>query len=231
MRFATRLVALAAMTTIPLGSGVASAQIDSTAPRSEARVCWRGHPLPRCSSFWLTEVSGEYALATTTTRYRYDYTNFVNEYDRRDISNRLIWTIGPMFNTSPSGAVGGTVSGGFTTDGSRIAIEARRRWWASDDGSQPTFDLSAGLLRLDAPPPQGGGAPDAYGLTGGLYFIGGDLVQVNARADLLLTNGRVRAGATVGAGLGSYAAAGATAIAGLLVVAVIVALARNTNDF
>lgn len=61
-------------------------------------------------------------------------------------------------------------------------------------------------------------------------MIGGDLIQLNARGDLLLTGGRVRAGTSVGAGLGSYGAVGGTILLGALVVAVIVEIARS-GDF
>ena len=49
-----------------------------------------------------------------------------------------------------------------------------------------------------------------------IYAIGGDLIHVNGHADLLLAGSRVRAGGTVGAGLGTYAAVGATALLGAL---------------
>jgi hypothetical protein len=231
---AVRVVACGLLATAPLS---AAAQSDSARPRivtssvPEGRLCWRGSPLPRCRSYWLTEMSGEYAYATTKTHYRFDYGSVVNTYARPDVSSRLSWTIGPMFNTSPSSATGATVSAGFVNDGSRVAIEARRRWWSPDQQVQPTFDLSAGLVRMDVPARTGSFEHDAYGLTGGAYLVGGDLIQLNGRVDLLLTGGRVRAGGTVGAGLGSYAAAGATVLLGALTLAVIAIFASSGGDF
>jgi hypothetical protein len=171
-------------------------------------------------------VSAEYAVASTATHYRYDYGSFVSEYDRNDVSSRVLWTVGPMFNTGPSRAVGATVSAGPTDQGARLAIEARRRWWLGSDAA----DVSAGLLRLGIPPQQSGGSANAYGLTTGAYFVGGDIIQVNGRVDLLFANGRARAGGTVGAGLGSYAAAGATLLAGLAALALIAAFANGHYD-
>lgn len=207
------------------------AQVDSARASAAApALCWRGKPLPACRSFWLTELSAEYAYASTTTHYRYDYGTVVDAYSRPDVSSRVIWTIGPMFNTSRMRAIGVTLSAGAENDGSRVAIEARRRWWADTSGAHPTFDLSAGVVREDVPPPQSRSLNAAYGLTAGGYMIGADLVQLNARGDLLLTGGRVRAGGTVGAGLGSYAAASATVVAALLVGVAIIALAHANWD-
>jgi hypothetical protein len=180
-----------------------------------------------CRSFWLTEISGEYAFASTNTHYHDVSSGFVSDRYEQDLSSRVVWTVGPMFNVSPGGAVGATVSAGFVRDGGRYAIEARRRWWPDELQSRPTFDLSAGLVRVSIPPGQNGFARDVYGLTVGEYVIGADLIQVNARGDLLLTGGQVRGGATVGVGFGSYAAAGATVLAAALVGVAIIALANS----
>jgi hypothetical protein len=208
----------------------ARAQTDSVARRPVmAPLCWRGKPLPACGWFWLTEVSGEYAYASTERHYR-QYGTVVNAYDRPDVTSRVIWTIGPMFNTASGHASGATLSAGFVNDGSRIALEGRRRWWGDNAGAHPTFDLSAGLVRLNVPPPPNGFATSAHGVTIGGYLVGGDLVQLNLRGDLLLTGGQVRGGGTVGAGLGSYAATGATVLAAALLGVAIVALAHAQWD-
>jgi hypothetical protein len=68
-------------------------------------------------------------------------------------------------------------------------------------------------------------------LTAGVYGLGGDIVHFNGHADVTLTGGRVRAGGTVGGGLGSYPAAGATVILGVLTAAFIIAFARGNADF
>jgi hypothetical protein len=179
----------------------------------------------------LTEVSVEHAFASTTTHYRFDYGGFVNEYDREEITNRVLWTVGPMFNTGPSRAIGGTISAGFASEGTRLALEGRRRWWMGNLSNSVALDLSAGLVRLRVPPLQSGGSANAYGVTTGAYVVGGDLIQINARLDVVRSNGRLRGGGTVGAGLGSYGAVGATAIAGALWIAALVAIATSGGDF
>lgn len=221
------LAALSLLAAVPLGGGASAQQPDSGRTAVNPGLCWRGRPLPKCRSFWLTEVSAEYAFASTTTHYRFNSGSFVNEFDQRDISSRLLWTVGPMFNTGPSRALGATVSAGPADQGLRLAIEARRRWWLAGSNAA---DVSAGLLRLGIQPQQSSGPTDAYGLTAGGYFLGADLIQVNARVDLLLGRGRPRAGATVGAGLGSYAAAGATLLAGLLAIAALAVVAHGNYD-
>jgi hypothetical protein len=70
----------------------------------------------------------------------------------------------------------------------------------------------------------------SYGLTGGAYMVGGDLIHINGRGDLVFTDGKIRAGGTVGAGLGAYGAAGATVVLGLLVAAVAIAFAHARFD-
>jgi hypothetical protein len=218
-----RTLALAVLLLTP---GISSAQIDSVR-REPSRLCWRGKPAPVCHTFWLTEVSGEYAFATTQTTYTYNYSSGNNYTVRRpDVSSRLVWTVGPMFNRGPTHALGGTISAGFVNDGSRIAVEARRRRWLNppDAGA---LDLSAGVVRLNVPAFPGSSNHETYGLTGGAYFIGGDLVHVTAHGDLLLTGGRVRAGTTVGAGLGSYATAVATIVLAALTIAAIAAFANS----
>ena len=193
-----RSVAVLALLALPV---VVSAQSDSTArPRHSA--CWRGKPEPVCRRFWITEVSGEYSYATTQTHINQ---GVVNPYTRPDVSSQVLLTVGPMFNTSPTRALGPTLSWGFVNDGSRFALEARRRNWTSPSTG---VDVSAGLLRTDVPPLPDQFYHTAYGVTAGAYGISSDVIHVNAHADVLLTGGRVRAGGTVGGGLGSYASAG-----------------------
>jgi hypothetical protein len=205
---------------------VARGQTDSSA-RPRNPLCWRGKPAPQCGSFWITEISGEYAYATTQTHYRFDYGNSVSEYSRPDVSSQLLWTVGPMFNTSPTRAFGGTLSAGFVNDGSRIAIEARRRYWTSPGSG---VDVSAGVLRTNVPPLPNQFEHAQYGTTAGVYVVGGDLIHINAHADVLLTGDRVRAGATVGGGFGGYAAVGVTVLAGALALAVIIEFLRGCGD-
>jgi hypothetical protein len=143
------------------------------------------------------------------------------------VTPQFFVTIGPMFNTGPSRALGVTASAGAVHDGSRLAVEARRRYWA---GQQGALDLSAGIVRMNVPPLTISDQV-ARGLTAGAYALDGDLVHVNARADLLFGGGRTRAGASVGAGVGSYAALGTSALFVVLVGGLIIVLARGGGDF
>ena len=112
-------------------------------------------------------------------------------------------------------------------DGSRVAVEARRRYWTAE---RSAFDLSAGIVRMGVPYDPGSYDHDGYGLTAGAYAVGGDLIHVNTRADLVVSRYGVHAGGSVGAGLGSYAAVSATALLGVFIAAVAVAVARS-GDF
>lgn len=206
----------------------ALAQSDSL-PRNDGPVCWRGKPAPACHTFWITELSAEYPYATTSTYYRFTDGTYSRSYSRRDVTPQVFWTIGPMFNASSTRALGVTVSGGVVNDGSRIAVEARRRYWTAERSS---FDLSAGWVRMNVPTLPNTFDHVGYGLTAGAYAIGGDLIHINGRADLLVSSGgRIHAGGSVGAGLGSYGAVGATLLFGVLVAAAAVAIARSGGDY
>ena len=196
-------------------SGVALGQSDSLR-RDSGASCWRGKPAPACHTFWITEMSVEYPFLSTTTTYTDNYGSFTQTFTRRDVSPQLLWTIGPMWNTSPNRALGMTVSYGIVHDGGRVALEGRRRYWSD---AKSSFDLTAGLVHMDLPPLAGGVANSGYGLTASAYALGGDVIHVNARADLVSAGNRVHAGASVGAGFGSLGAAGATIALGALVVA------------
>jgi hypothetical protein len=217
----TVLVALLAMWP---ASG--AAQSDTSAGRSPpAHVCWRGKPAPRCSSFWITEMGFDFVNSSTTTAYTIE-SSFAGPYTfrHRDFTSRFTWTVGPMFNTGPTRAVGGTLSISPVNDGVRAALEGRRRWWLTGGNA---IDLSAGLLRADVTYPVGAQG----GLTAGAYVVGGDYVNVNGRIDWLVTGGHQRVGTSAGIGVGSQLAAGGTAVLGLLVLAVAVAIIREGGAY
>lgn len=204
---------------IPIASG---AQSDTSA-KAPSPLCWRGKPLPACRSFFLTEMAGEYAFATTRTNYTLTFGSQVEKRSVADETPQLLWRIGPMFNTGPSHAIGVTLSAGTVNEGGREAIELRGRRWI-DVGQ--ALDVSAGALRMDIPKspehPTGAG----YGLTTGIYLLGGDLIHVDAHVDLVLTNNRVRGGVTAGGGLGGFGAVGGTVLLAALAVAVLISFAR-----
>jgi hypothetical protein len=182
--------------------------------------------LPQCRSFWITEMAGEYAFVSTKTNYSLTFGSHVEERSRADESAQLLWRIGPMFNTEPSRAIGVTLSAGTVNDGGREAIELRRRRWIRVGQS---VDVSAGALRMDIPKSPDRPAGAAYGLTTGLYLVGGDLIHIDGHADFVIAKNRLRGGGTVGGGLGGYGAVGATVV---LTALAIIALERfAATDF
>ncbi len=195
-----------------------SAQSD-TATRIPPHLCWRGRPLPECTSFWITEFGVDAVLWSTQTRVRQNFGGGdVYDYSARDFDSRFVWTVGPMFNTGPRTALGGTLSISPFGEGYRAAIEARRRWWTS---SGLALDLSAGALRMDVPSRTNFSSRDEFGLTAGAFIVGGDLINVNGRVDLLVTGGKPRVGTSLGLGGGSYVALVGSILLGLLIVAYI----------
>jgi hypothetical protein len=195
-------------------------QQDST-PRYERSFCWRGKPAPACHGFLITEAGYDYVWATTRTSVHYNFSSDPSAaFTRDDFESRLIWTIGPMFNTAPGRAVGATISASPNNGGTQLALEARRRSWGPGSGA---LDLTAGVLRTNVPMPGNSGTV-GYGLTTGVLLVEGDLVNVNGRLDVLLGAGRPRFGTSVGVGTGSYAAVGVTVLGIALLAALLASL-------
>jgi hypothetical protein len=215
-----RTVIVVACALIPIAGG---AQRD-TAAKATPSYCWRGKPLPQCRSFWITEMAGEYAFVTTRTNYTLTFGSQVEPTSKSDETAQLLWRVGPMFNTSPSRAIGVTLSAGSVNEGGREAIELRGRRWL---GVGQSVDVSAGALRMDIPksPERPTGA--AYGLTTGIYLVGEDLIHVDGHADFVVASNRIRGGATVGGGLGGFGAVGGTILLAALAVAVLISFART----
>ena len=207
------LVALALATANPC-----SAQTDTTT-RIPPRLCWRGRPAPECTSFWITEFGVDASMSSTQTHVSENLGGGnVYRYAVRDFESRFVWTVGPMFNTGPRAAVGGTLSLSPLGSHYRAAVEARRRWWTPQGLA---LDLSAGALRMGVNSPTSSSYRDEYGLTAGALVIGGDLINVNGRADLLVSGRRTRFGTSLGVGGGSYVAVICSAALGLLVLAIV----------
>ncbi len=188
------------------------AQADSaTAPR----WCWRGRPLPQCEAFWISESAGDFVISTTTEQTVVD-DGLGRSHTQRSLHfmNRWVFTTGPMFNTAPLRALGGTLSvspvynGGF-----RVAAEVRRRWWTPEGSA---LDLTLGPVIRDVRHVDPWRSKTEFGLTTATYLVGGDYIHVNARVDVLLTGGKPMTGTSWGAGLGSRPAVYGTIIAGLV---------------
>jgi hypothetical protein len=193
------------------------AQSDTT--RIPRRLCWRGRPTPECTTFWITEFGFDGIVASTRTIVSQAYGGGeVPRYPIQDFGSRLVWTVGPMFNTGPRTAIGGTLSLSPFSTGYRASLEARRRWWSTEGLG---LDLSAGGLRMNLPPTPTTLYREEYGLTAGAFIVGGDLINVNGRVDLLVTGGKPRLGTSLGLGGGSYVALVGSIALGLLILAYI----------
>ena len=204
---------VAVLALAPVALTAQNATETSTAqPAPPARTCWRGEPPPKCRVFWITEFGYDAIVASSTTRRSYGEGPWAYSETVRDVTPRVIWTIGPMVNGSGLRATGGTLSLGPTGDGWRAAIEARRRWWHPVGSG---IDVSAGLVRTQARFGGGQHGDTRYGLTGGVLLVGGDFVEITSRSDVLFGHGHPRYGTSVGFGLGSHAAVGGTLIAGV----------------
>lgn len=219
MRSATVARAVAFLTLVLATPALpSSAQSDSTT-RIPPRLCWRGKPAPECTTFWITELGIDASTSSTATIVTENYGGGpVYRYATRDFDSRLVWTVGPMFNTGPHTALGGTLSLSPLNSHYRVAVEARRRWWKNEGLA---LDLSAGALRMGVPSPTSYSYRDEYGVTAGALLVGADLINVNGRVDLLVSGGKARLGTSVGLGGGSYVALVGTVTLGLLILAVI----------
>jgi hypothetical protein len=92
-----------------------------------AQACFRGRPLPRCRSFWITEAEGGVSLVRPATQAG----NFGGA--------RLGIEVGWMRNLSPRTAIGGGVAAGW--DGREfVSLRPRYRRWLTP------------VLALDASP-------------------------------------------------------------------------------
>jgi hypothetical protein len=174
------------------GSTACATRTDSAAA---PRRCWRGRPLPQCDSFWISEVGVDFVV--TTPRERASLGTQTKKVD--NFGTGAVLTVGPMFNTGPLRAWGGTLSLSTVSNGAGGALEVRRRWWTPEGSS---FDLTFGPL---ATPIGRAGRNSAveYGLTSAGYLVGGDVVNLRGRVDLVLTGRHPILGTSIGAGLGS----------------------------
>ena len=196
-----------------------AAQTDSA---GSLNWCWRGRPLPECEAFWITESGGDFVVSTTMERATIDNGNGTSRVERvPDFVSRWTLTVGPMFNTSAGRALGATVSiSPLYNQGFRLAAELRRRWWTPEGSALDlTIGPVASAVRHVAPRR----SITEYGFTTAAYLVGGDVINISARADLLLTGHKPMLGTTVGMGLGSRPGVYGTLIAGLLLFSLVAA--------
>src|SRR5207248_2812900 len=169
------------------------AQADSAPPPG---LCWRGRPLPHCKAFWITEFGFDFMNSTTRARYTEQFpSGEAYTYVENDFSSRLVWTVGPMVNIRPLRAAGLTLSISPLNQGSRASLEGRYRLWVPEGSA---LDFSAGVVRADIPVRDVVSPTTEHGVTAAVFLVGGDVININARGDLLFTGGKRRAGTSVG---------------------------------
>ena len=180
-----------------------SAQSAASADTSKTQDCWRGHRAPLCRSFFLTEFGAVRVLTSSSSHFAIDYgqQGGVVQYREPDFGHRFQFTVGPMYNISPSRALGGTVSFSGVHNGFRAAVEGRHRWWGPDGTA---FDLSAGPMRIDLPSVSATVRRTEYGITAGAHLVSGDLLHVTSRADVTFGRFGARPGVTMEFGVGSW---------------------------
>lgn len=194
---------------------------------SAQRWCWRGRPVPQCDAFWITESGADIVASTTTERAIIDDGLGRTHVDRlAHFTSRWSITVGPMFNTSALRAAGGTLSVSTLYNRAfRVAAELRRRWWTPEGSA---LDLTIGPVASPVRHVAPRRSVSAYGMTTAAYLVGGDVINLNMRADLLLTGDKPMLGTTVGMALGSRPGLYGTLIAGLLVLVLIPATCCET---
>ncbi len=185
-------------------AGPVSAQRDTAVTdSSKSRECWRGHRVPVCRSFFLTEFGAVRVLTSSTSHFAIDYgqQGGVQHFREPDFGRRFQFTVGPMYNVSQSRALGATVSFSSVHNGFRAAVEGRHRWWGLDETS---LDLSAGPLRIDVPSVTTAVRRTEYGVTAAAHLLSGDLIHVTGRADVTFGRSGARPGMTLELGVGSW---------------------------
>ena len=222
-----RLLALGA--SLALFPAPVTGQAESTAasapPEPAPRTCWRGKPGTACHIFWITEAGYEFINSSTSRVFVSNPgTTFETSQRVPDFKSRFVWTVGPMVNRGRLQATGATLTVGPAEAGFRSALEARHRWWSPAGSS---IDVSAGIARMDFEAEYPAPRTTQYGPTVAVYAVGGDLIKITSRADLLFGNGRPRVGTSVGLGLGSYAAVAGTILVGGLIVFLIASIDGN----
>jgi hypothetical protein len=209
------------------GTAGAATASEPTARAADA-FCWRGRPLPRCAAFALFELDGQFAVASTRTRYR-TAADAQGGSSLPTFERHLGWTLGAMRNVSARTAVGATLTGAAAGQGHFVAASARLRRWT---GANTSVELAAGPALPEVPVPAPfPGMPDAQGEArrpGVLLdarLNGADLVALTARAVVVpRAGGRTHAAGFVGASLGSHAAVAGNVVLGALTALVIYAI-------
>jgi hypothetical protein len=183
--------------------------------------CWRGRPLPHCASFVLFEIGAHARVADTrqTQRYPDGSTQEVRAFGRHQFS----WQLGAMRNVDARTALGGTLHVGGDGYGAVVGALARGRRWTSP---RTSLDLDVGPVLMQVPLATSAREYRVGGMTQARVNLA-DLIAVSGRV-AVVPNGtrRPRAGALLGAQLGSGAALGGTVVTAILAALAIAAIAN-----
>ena len=194
----------------PADAAVAEETRESEDTRPAHTLCWRGHPLPECRAFIITEF-GVYS------RLDHDPTL------ASDSPLYFTLDVGPVWNRTRD-AAGLTAYLATGSDHARVGARVRYRRWLSRHTS---VDFAPGIIFYGSE--DGGYTYKAPGLVAGLSLNAGDLFGVglemeNSRytaysptAPQVGSDTTWRAGAKLGSGLGVL---GALALVGLAIVVV-----------
>jgi hypothetical protein len=113
-----------------------------TPDTTSSRECFRGRPLPNCTSFWITEAGYAGRLTSGNEFLSGDGSSTVTP------GGSLMATLelGYMWNVTPRLALGGGVGAG-TFEGIYFAVKPRVRFWATPDVAidlEPSIRLNQG---------------------------------------------------------------------------------------
>lgn len=175
---------------------------DTTAAKHT--LCYRGHPMPTCDRFVLTEIGYYQRAAGSRQTFISTYTErdgapHTLSYSADDIGSQLSWELGMMANRGPRTAVGGTLLIGVGNSGADVGLKARYRRWLAADGT--ALDVGAGVVGgiLD----DRSGNQQAFGVTGDVALNASDFGAIVLRVDILRRGGRTGSAIFGGVRLGS----------------------------
>jgi hypothetical protein len=204
--------AAASLVLVASVSGQSLAQDSTTIAKptnSQGRLCWRGRPLPVCSSILLTEF-GIYRDLVTPSGRRMTYSD--ERYEIRDSYWDLQTELGLLKNITQKYAFGGSVFSRYgPQEGLSLGAKARYRQWVTPDGM--SVDFGAGFRVARDPSP--GLRTDMNGnprfvrpsrgpaLTTDIAFNVMDYASFVARADVVKFNDRYQPKISVGVRGGS----------------------------
>jgi len=192
----------------PTDAAVAEDARESEDTRPTHSLCWRGHPLPECRAFVLTEF-GVYS------RIDHDPTH------ASDSPHYFTLDVGPVWNRTTRDALGLTAYLASGDAHARVGARLRYRRWLSRNTS---VDVAPGIILYGSE--DGGYMYQEPGFVAGLSLNAGDLVGIGLEVEhssykpyspaipQVGSDTTWRAGAKLGSGLGVL---GALALVGFVV--------------